>query len=440
MTLLLIAVISILGIISGKLLLKKWFNHLTLYCFIWGVMLLLYEWKLLPYTNIIPLAWFYIISAFYSFLFGIFTIISAKNLYPGNPILPKNIGRTLNIFIDDGRTVKYALILFSVICIYGALQHWSVLINMFGSIPGVFVNAERIYRLNVKGGIKGMVPFIAIFGYVAIFYSGIYTAYKGRFSFLTFLPFIGITIKEMSTIGRAGILIALLEFLITFFLYRNLLTDDLIQRFRFSKKNAIFAFTILAIFFIATTSLIRISRGSFENYVGASKELNQFKENIILTPSVYLYLSSHVGVLSKYSGSEGEDTEFGQNTFLTFYHILNKFNVVKRDSDYQKGYFIPMWTNTGTFIRELHADFGIIGVFLVPYLIGILITWLWFKFYRDKNLIVFAFLVYLFLIIGFSFFIMITRSSYWSISLLLIVLSIPLIEKIAMIYHKKPLA
>jgi oligosaccharide repeat unit polymerase len=439
MTFFLIISLSIIIILIGKLQLGKWFNHITIYCVIWSGLILLYGWKLLPYIDIIPIAWFYIILAFLSFLFGTLTITSAKYLYSESNLCLKKIDAIIPIFIDEGKTLKYTLFFFSVICLYAGIQNWVILLHKFGSIPSVFLNANKIYVLNTKGGIKGVVPFISNFGFVAIFFSGLYTAYKGKFSLLTFFPFIGVIIKELAVVGRAGMLLALMEFLITFFLFRNLLKNDKGQRFKFSKRNAIIASTILIAFFIVSASFVRISRGSFENYTGASRALNQFKGNLIISPSLYLYLSSHLGVLSKYSGSEGEDTKFGENTFLTVYHVLNKFDVLKRDSDYQKGYFIPMWTNTGTYIRELHADFGILGILLGPYLLGLLITWLWFKFYEKKSLIVLTFLVYLYLIVGFSFLVMITRTSYWSISQLLIIICIPILEKVAGFVSKKSL-
>ena len=43
MSLLLIAVISIIGILLGKFLFTKWVNHLTIYCFIMGGLIFLYE-------------------------------------------------------------------------------------------------------------------------------------------------------------------------------------------------------------------------------------------------------------------------------------------------------------------------------------------------------------------------------------------------------------
>jgi hypothetical protein len=122
-----------------------------------------------------------------SFVFGILTIVSARNLgFARNESKQEKQNSYLKLFIDEGKTVKYALLIFSFIGLYAAIQHWFILIDKFGSIPGVFLNANTIYILNTRGGIKGQVPFLSNFGYVAIFFSALYTAYKGRFTLLIF--------------------------------------------------------------------------------------------------------------------------------------------------------------------------------------------------------------------------------------------------------------
>jgi hypothetical protein len=113
------------------------------------------------------------------------------------------------------------------------------------------------------------------------------------------------------------------------------------------------------------------------------------------------------------------------------YEFLSKYVGTEEPSFFQQGYHIPMWTNTGTYIRELHADFGVAGVFLVPYLLGMLITLLWFKFYENKNLIVLTILVYLYIIICFSFLMIVTRLNIWFFSQILIIAYIPILEKMA---------
>ncbi|MCK9209495.1 MAG: oligosaccharide repeat unit polymerase [Ignavibacteriaceae bacterium] len=396
-----------------------------------GGLIFFYELKLLPYVDIIPLAWFFIVSSFLSFLFGILTIVSARNLGSKSEIDSEKSIITMPIFADDGKALKYSILFFSFIGFFVAFQRWWVLIHMFGSIPAVLVNAGIIYRLNVNGEIKDFIPILPNFVYVAVFLVGIYTAYKRRFTFLTFLPFISIIIKELTYFGRGEILFSLMEFLFSFLLFRHLLNNESSKKFKFSKKNAIIASTILIIFLGVSASLIRVTRGSYENFTGGSSQLKQLKGNFIISPSIYLYLSCDVGVFSKYLERDEENTKFGQNSFLIGYDFLSKLGILKKISAFQKGYFIPMWANTGTYMRELHADFGIAGLFLGPYLIGLLITWFWFKFYEQKNLIVFAFLVYFYLIVGFSFLVMVTRLNQWYISLFIIIIYLPFLEKMA---------
>lgn len=438
MSLLIIAVIIFLGMILGRYLFKHWFNHLTLYCLIFGGSIFLYELKLLPYVEIIPFTWFIIISSFLSFLMGILTVIAARNLYYKKPTYIEHSDIMLKIFSDDGKVLKYSILFFSLISLYAAVEFWMVLIRQFGSIPAVFLNAQVIYRLNIIGKLSGTTPYIYLVGYVAVFLAGIYTAYKGKFTLLAFIPIFSLILRDLAGSGRAGMLFALMEFIFTIILFRYLLKKDRLRRFKFSKLSIVVVSTILLALFIASASLVKVSRGvvKAENYSGASRELREARDNLILSPSLYLYLSSDVGVLSKYFSSDGEDTPFGQNTFMTAYLFLSKFNIVERPHEFQKGYFIPMWTNTGTYIRELHADFGTLGVLLGPFLLGLLISWLWFKFFEQQNIIALAFLVYLNIIVGFSFFVMATRVIYWSTSLLMLILFLPILEKLS-VYNKR---
>ncbi len=266
--------------------------------------------------------------------------------------------------------------------------------------------------------------------------SGIYTAYKRKFSILAFLPFVAIILKELTYFGRAELLLAMLEFFFTFILFRHLLNNDSAKRYKFSKGNAIFATTLLVLLLITAASFIRIGRGARERYMGATNELMQLEDNMIISPSVYLYLSSDAGVFSQYVKADREDVNFGENTFFIFHSFLSKIGIIKEPVFFEKGYYIPMWSNTATYLRELHADFGVTGIFLVPYILGLLLTWLWFKFYEEKSLIVFVFLVYLYLIIGFSFLAMVTKLNQWYISMIIIVLFVPIIEKIAILRNK----
>ena len=431
MSLLIIASTVLLGSFLGKMLFKKWFNHLTLYCVIMGGLVFFYELKLLPYPDIIPLAWFMIVGSFLAFILGIVTTFTARNLYPENKETDEAEISTLKIFSDGGKALKYSVLFFSLIGLFVALHRWYVLIGKFGSIEEVVLNAAVVYRLNIQGEIKEFIPFLPSFIYVGVFLSGIYTAYNGRFTFLSVFPIITIILKELTYFGRGEMLFASMEFIFTFLLVRHFLTRIKKNTFKFSKINAFVATVLLLTVIMIVSSFIRISRGSRENYVGTDRQLKQMKDNFLFSPSIYLYISSDAGVFSKYLEMDKEEARIGENTFRLFYDFLSRFDLVEKPAFFQRGYFIPMWTNTGTFIREIHADFGIIGVLAIPYTLGIILTWLWFILIRTGNIFSLLFMVYLYLIIGFSFLVMVTRLNQWYFSQALILMYLPILQKIA---------
>lgn len=432
MSVLLSFLFLIIGIISGKLIFKSWVNHLTVYSFVMGGLTFLYELKLLAYKELTALTWFLLITSTISFILGIATVLSAKNLKFSSVNTESKSLSDIPLFKDDGKIIKYAAVFFSLVGLFVALHRWYIMINIFGSIPAVFVNAAWVYRINVKGEIKEFIPILPSFVYVGVFLSAIYTALKGRFSFLSFFPILCIILKELTYFGRGEMLFSTLEFFFTFFLTRNLLRNEKNIKFNFSKINAVVSILLLIALVITAASVVRTSRGVKENIKGSSQELKQLEENFIISPSVYFYLSSDLGVLNQYLTEDKERAKFGENTFRGVYYMLSKFRLVEEPQFFQKGYFIPYWSNTGTYIREIHADFGIMGVYLIPYLLGVLLTWLWYKFFNEKNLIVLAILVYLNIIVAFSFLMMITRLNQWFLSLLLIIVSLHFLNNLAL--------
>lgn len=422
----------VVGIISGKLIFKAWVNHLTVYFFVMGGLTFLYELKLLAYKELTTLTWFILISSTTAFILGISTILSARKLNLSFVNQEVKSFSDIPLFNDDGKILKYSAVFFSLVGLFVALHRWYIMINIFGSIPAVFVNAAWVYRINVKGEIKEFIPILPSFVYVGVFLSAIYTAYKGKFSFLSFFPILCIILKELTYFGRGEMLFSTLEFFFTFFLTRNLLNREKNIKFNFSRINAGISIILLVALVITAASVVRTSRGVKENIRGSSQQLKQLEENFIITPSVYFYLSSDLGVLNQYLIEEKETAKIGENTFRGVYYFLSKLRIVEEPQFFQKGYFIPYWSNTGTYLREIHADFGILGVYLIPYLLGILLTWLWYKFFNRKNFIVLAILVYLNIIVAFSFLMMVTRLNQWFLSLLLIIISLHFLNKLAL--------
>jgi len=430
MSILFTVIVVISALFLGKYLFKKWFNHLSLYSLIWGVMIILYELKIIPYIDLTFETWVVIVSSYFSFLLGIFTLKTARDSLGRTEVTFEQSNFHIDIFRDNGRLIRWFIFAFSLIGILSALQHWMVLIDEFGSVINVLINSYKIYRMRLLGEIKGVVPYLWLFGYFGVALAGIYTAYKNRITFLSLLPLIAVILKESARFTRAGILFALLEFLLSFMFFRHLLSKTDTKTFGFNKLKIIPSILIIAIILFPGASLVKIARNPTETFQGTQSSLTKHEGGILISPSLYFYMSSHLGVLDRYLDKDNENLIFGAQTFFTFYSILQKFNLVDRPDYQAKGYFIPYWSNSATYLRDLHSDFGYSGILLFPFLLGLLTTFFWYRFYEYYQIIDLVVMIFLNLIIGFSFFKLVIQVPNWTFGLLIVSLTLIFIEKI----------
>jgi oligosaccharide repeat unit polymerase len=378
-------------------------------------MLFLYELKLLKYHPLTPETWIAIIGAYFSFLIGILTYKYANSIYKiDSDIIRSNFFNELETNL---KFIKITIIVTASLSLLGALQHWLILFGKYGSLPSILINANEIYRLRVQDEIPGVLPYISAFGFVAVFFSAVESAVKGKFTFLSFYSILGVVMKEFAMLGRAGIFNAFIEyFVVLYFIRYYLKLTQPKSGISVKKNNLTASIIVMVVLFTLSAALVKNVRGAFESYRSSTKELNQLKGGFLITPSIYLYFSSHIGVFSRYLWEDSEENNIGENTFLPFYRIISKFGIVEPPSYYQKGYNIPMWTNTGTYLRELYSDFGPLGIFMIPYLLGLITTFYWFRFFKFGNPFDLLFLSHLFILIVLSFLMMTTRSSNFLIS------------------------
>ncbi|MBZ0184233.1 MAG: oligosaccharide repeat unit polymerase [Melioribacteraceae bacterium] len=401
----------------GKKIFEYWFNPITIYVFVWTGLISLYELKLLKYYDLSIEAWFVIFLAFCSFVFGIFIFYYASR--------DKEVSfRTSKIGIkelfENPRLIKFLILSTGLISLLSSLQNWYILLQEYDTLTNILLSAAEIYKKRVDGEIKGVIPYTWAFGFVSIFFSAIWSAKTNRFSLLTIFPIIAIILKDLAMIARSNILFAFLEFITVFFLVRLYFNKNHILVRKFDRKNLLIGGFLLIFLVIGSATLVRSVKGTVESFKASTNTLSKIRGGIVITPSLYLYLSAHVGVLNKYLlvNEEQDETMFGQNSFESVYNILSKFNLTKDPTSYQRGYYIPMWTNTGTYIREIHADFGILGVTIVPFLLGLSSIYLWKKFLLLGDLFSLNLLIHIILIIWFSFLVMITRQGAWFISII----------------------
>jgi uncharacterized membrane protein YiaA len=424
-------IVLILVLVLNHFLFKKLINHLTLYAFSWALYIILYDLRLMNYPDIKSVTWFVILLTFFHFILGILTVFAARRIFnKNNDVFSEEKEDELPFAKDNGQVLKISIYFFGLIGLYAAYHHWMELIAKFGSITKVLLNANIIYSMRVSGEFEGSLPYLYTVAYVGVFLSAIYTALKERVTFVAIIPMIAVILKDTASVGRTGILFAFLLFFLTFLTTRYSISTIKTKK-KLNRKGLIIGVIIIVLLAISAVSLIKTFRGQIETYTATSRSLNKFKNSLFISPSLYLYFSSNPVVLNRYLMFEDENLMIGENTFLTFYNFISKFGVIDHPKFYPKGYFVPMWTNQATYLREIHADFGYFGVFTIPYIMGFLCTLWWFRYFETNNtnyLILYSFLN---MVVSMGIMIMITRMAAFWIALIILLLSIPVIEKLS---------
>ncbi|MFA6598897.1 MAG: O-antigen polymerase [Ignavibacteriaceae bacterium] len=429
MSILIVLVFSISTLVLSKYLFKKWFNHLLIYTLAWTVFLVLYELKFIRYIEISNEAFYIFFITQVGMISGALTVYFARNVFKENKTDMNGLRMHSVLFNDDFIILKAVIVFTSLVGFFSAYQTWTLLLEKFGNITTIILRANLIYRMRVAGELELGIPYISILPYAGVVFSGIYTAAKNKITFYTFLPITAIIIKDSATAGRGGVFVAMVMLGTSFFLFRHAVSKNPIAEVVSSTKKLVLGSVMLITIVVTCLVLVLEFRGRYEAFKGKTNVFNQVEGIPLMNASMYFYFSSNMGVFSKYYELQDENTMIGENTFLPFYNLIAKFDIVKKPNYYPKGYNIPSWSNAATYLKEIHADFGDVGLFLIPYLMSLLSAFYWYRFYEKGDMISFTCLVYLFTMNAFAVFDMLTRTAFFMMSFLFILLLIPVTEK-----------
>ena len=86
----------------------------------------------------------------------------------------------------------------------------------------------------------------------------------------------------------------------------------------------------------------------------------------------YWYLASPLAAFNEFVTTFAGDLQWGQNTFFPLYKWLCRLHLAQEVEVtlYGNKVLIPYMTNVYTYLRNFYEDFGILGVAIVPYLLG----------------------------------------------------------------------
>ncbi len=419
MTFFLIVGLGITGIAISRMVFGTWFNHVSLYTGIWTGTLAFFDLRMIAYYPLEAETWVVIIGCSLLFFFGAYTVAAVR------------IGRAVDAppaeLADDALTsersitrLKTVLWVLNGITFATAVNDLYIVSVLFGGFAKAMVLGNLLYSYRMNEGLPGSIPFIGNLVFNASLLAGCYTALRGRITIVSIVPLITVTMISVARMGRVDILFAVMLFVSGYFLTPKL-KKIRGRSFKANFRRYAMVLVLIAIV-VGGAEFIRSTRKVQEGFVGTTKTLQKLGTAGFITPSIYLYVSSHYAVLNKHIRNEGEGSQFGANTFLPFYRWLGGLGFEIHANPFQKFYRIPVKTNTGTYLREIENDFGIAGLVAVPYVLGIVSSILWYRVKRRREYLDISLAGFVWVIIGMSFFVMATRQGQLIVYLVMSIL------------------
>jgi oligosaccharide repeat unit polymerase len=396
---------------------RRWLNPLTVYSAVWGLSLISFELRLIQYYPISLTASTYIALAWFSFILGTGTAFAIG--------IPKNRSGAPVLTVDVGR-LRAAIFILCAIAAVTVIDQALVLRREFGSVwTAIFLDPGDIY-LGRTNGEFSFFPYVGAFLFAASSMSGVYSAKRGRISLLSLLPLVLEVLNATMGMARGGVLIAGFLFAVSF-LFTPKTSGNVVPKWQL--VSGVFLVVMLLVGELAFVSTTRHLQTDFS---GRTDALDKLSEYIPPLPSLYTNISATPVAFSMYLDTPDEQKTgfWGMNTFAPFYRLLAKLGFPTAVAGYEENYYTPVPMNTSTYLKDVHSDFGLPGIAIFPYLLGLVSAYLGLRIAYGPRLVDIVLLSHFMLVIAASFAINLMFTGDWPISVLSGVVGASIVERL----------
>lgn len=273
--------------------------------------------------------------------------------------------------------------------------------NLFVAVT---VYATKIYEAAFEetGQFSG-IPYLGFLPFAAAALAGVYTAKRARIDWVSLIPVIAGTILGVLSVSRFDMLFCGALFIIALYL------SPKPTRLSLSSTQKV----LLASVCLSGIVLVSLARTDLVSALPDEQSaLAKIGNFVSVAPSLYFYISGPPVGFSEYLQNSTHEASlpWGRYTFASIYRVLSKIGLTPYVPFHQEFYGTPEPVNTCTYLREIHSDFGIAGVFLVPGLLGYIATRLSNK---RQSLVALTGLTYLYVVILFSFTNLVAATGQW---------------------------
>ncbi len=404
-----------LGIVVSKALYSRILSPVSAYTVPFGLVFVLLCLPIIEYRPLSLQAVLALLLSMLALIFGAFV---------GAVFSGRQIERGVILYEPHKLTVKVRLFLFLTYSLasLGLLLQLYYMARYFGGIARIIEQPTLIYHVRVTYGFDfpSWVGYLVSLSYCGIFLTGCYAVlvgWRNLYSVWTVLIVAGIALSSM---GRASILWAAL--LIFNGAYLTGLVLGTTRRFHISFRRIV-VFLALAGLVIAATMYLRLIRAQ-DNFESTEARIYH-----VINPALLRYDSTVLrGLIQAYLSFSGPVPAFGEHidypekrlglgvkTFNALFRMVNP--AIARYGPIHESSYLPGF-NVFTALDDWFYDFGWAGIFLIPFLVGILSSWLFRKaIQRTISLWQLGLLAFLFLWLEWAIFFSMTYQGFFLIDL-----------------------
>jgi oligosaccharide repeat unit polymerase len=324
-------------------------------------------------------AWIYIFVAWVCLYLGAATVLHLGNtsIRSDEPLLDVDIGR-----------LKVAITVLSAIGIIAVVDQAIVLQRYFGNVfTAVLFQPGDVYGGRITNEFVFM-PYAGPCLLAGAGLSGIYIAATGKFSVRAVAPLILEVLRNILAMSRGGVVIAGFMFLICF------VYTPRKWRFKVAKWQLATGMILASVLLVGQVIFVSATRGLEVDFPGRTDAMDAISEYVPIFPSIYSNFSATPVAFSMYLATPQEARQgfWGMHTFAPIFRILGKLGFGTDVEAREENYYTPVPMNTSTYLRDIDSDFGISGVVLFPYALGLLTAY-FFRKIRQKPSVLFILLL-----------------------------------------------
>ncbi|MGC2194105.1 MAG: O-antigen polymerase, partial [Terriglobales bacterium] len=398
-------IITICGIVGGRIALNRWFNHLTAYSAIWGSILILVQSRLIAYSPVSGMGWLYIFSAWLCLFLGSFTALGIRG----------RVARQQSVNGQSLKRLRFIIWSFTLIGLIGIILQAVAVVHEFGNLAAaIVVQANDLYHARLDNPELGGASYVGAFCPAACTFAGMYAARVGKFGITPLMPLFVVVFSGILVMGRAGMVVAGIWFTSAF-----LLTPR--PPIKVHRWQVAVAVVLSGAVLVGGFVLINATRGLGLDFPGLSPAMERASDTLPVLPSLFFYYTGPVVGFSDYLAHPDRNPHafWGMYTFAPLLRFAARLGADTSVPPYEESYFTPRDINIMTYLKNIHSDFGGTGVLLFPYMLGAVMTWLRLRLDEKFDPVYVVLLAHAYVVIMFSFAYNPMSQGVWYISLIL---------------------